>query len=66
MRDILYRLEQLDLLPSADRWEEIRAARNSLAHDYPDEPAQRAARLTIAGKMVDEMAAILDRLTLIV
>ncbi|HTY99557.1 MAG TPA: hypothetical protein VMB75_06965, partial [Rhodocyclaceae bacterium] len=32
MRDLLDRLERLRLLPSADRWEEIRAARNALAH----------------------------------
>ena len=62
LRDVLDRLEQLRLLPSAERWEEIRAARNSLAHDYPDTPAQRAARLNLAQPMVDEMAAILGAL----
>lgn len=62
MRDLLDRLERLRLLPSADRWEEIRAARNNLAHDYPDTPAQRAARLNLALPMVAEMAAILDAL----
>ena len=30
MRDVLDRLESLRLLPSAERWEEIRAARNTL------------------------------------
>lgn len=59
MRDVLDRLERLRLLPSADRWEEIRAARNILAHDSPDTPAQRAARLNLARPMVDEMASIL-------
>lgn len=62
LRDVLDRLEQLALLPSVDRWEEIRAARNSLAHDYPDTPAQRAARLNLARPMIDEMASILERL----
>ncbi len=62
MRDVLDRLERLRFLPSADRWEEIRAARNSLAHDYPDTPAQRAARLNLARPMVDEMASILGAL----
>ncbi len=62
MRDVLDRMERLRLLPSADRWEEIRAARNSLAHDYPDTPVQRAARLNVARPMVDEMASILDAL----
>ena len=62
LREVLDRLEQLRLLPAAERWEEIRATRNSLAHDYPDTPAQRAARLNLAQPMVDEMAAILDAL----
>ena len=62
LRDVLDRLEQLRLLPSAERWEELRAARNSLAHDYPETPAQRAARLNVAQPMVEEMAAILDLL----
>lgn len=62
MRDVLDRLERLRLLPSADRWEEIRAARISLTHDYPDTPAQRAARLNVARQMVDEMASILAAL----
>lgn len=62
MRDLLDRLERLRLLPSADRWEEIRAARNALAHDYPDAAAQRAARLNLARPMVEEMAAVLESL----
>jgi hypothetical protein len=62
LRDVLDRLEQLRLMPSAERWEEIRAARNSLTHDYPDTPAQRAARLNLAQPMIDEMANILDAL----
>ncbi len=62
LRDVLDRLEQLRLLPSADRWEEIRAMRNTLVHDYPDNPAQRAARLNLARPMVEEMAAIMTLL----
>lgn len=62
MRDLLDRLENLRLLSSAERWEEIRAARNALVHDYPDTAAQRAARLNLARSMVDEMATILDAL----
>ena len=54
IQDVLDRMERLRLLLSADRWEEIRAARNSLAHDYPDMPAQWAAGLNVARPMVDE------------
>ena len=33
--DILNRLEQLELLPSANRWKELRKIRNLLIHTYP-------------------------------
>ena len=60
MRDLIDRLEHLRLLSSAERWEEIRAARNALLHDYLGTAAQRAARLNLARPMVDEMATILE------
>jgi len=33
--DILNRLEQLEILPSANRWRELRKIRNLLIHTYP-------------------------------
>ena len=62
MRDLIDRLEHLRLLSSAERSEEIRAARNALVLDYPDTATQRAARLNLARPMVDEMATILEAL----
>ena len=33
--DILNRLEQLEILPSANKWKELRKIRNLLTHTYP-------------------------------
>ena len=43
--DLLHRLEQLDIVPSVARWQELRALRNNLAHDYPENTAQTVATL---------------------
>ncbi len=42
----LQRLERLGAVPSAERWRDLREIRNSLAHEYPDHPAYKAASLT--------------------
>lgn len=44
----LRRAEAIGGLPSADRWMEIGATRNVLAHDYPTNPAAQAARASRA------------------
>ncbi|MCF7970321.1 MAG: nucleotidyltransferase domain-containing protein [Methylococcaceae bacterium] len=36
--DILNKLEKLQLIPSANSWKELREIRNSLAHEYEDNP----------------------------
>lgn len=61
MRDVLDRLERLGYL-NADRWEEYRAVRNALVHEYPEEVERRAARLHLAFNMAAELASLLDRL----
>ena len=38
-------LERMGALPSADEWKKLRAARNAIAHEYPDEPAFRASAI---------------------
>ena len=57
LRDVIDRLEKLKILASADRWSEIRAMRNTLAHDYPETSEEKAAAIELAR----EMAATLDR-----
>ena len=42
----LQRLERLGVLPSVQSWRLLREVRNSLAHEYPENPALQAAALT--------------------
>jgi hypothetical protein len=42
----LQRLERLGAVPSAEDWRLLREVRNSLAHEYPENPALQAAALT--------------------
>ncbi len=41
----LQRLERIGIIPSADQWRELRIARNTIAHEYPDAPELKAAAL---------------------
>ena len=43
--DILNRLEQLDLLEDKNVWLELRKIRNTISHQYEDEPEQASAAL---------------------
>ena len=43
--DILNRLEQLGLLENKNVWLELRKIRNTIAHQYEDEPEQASAAL---------------------
>ncbi len=36
LKDVLNRLEKLDLIPSADEWISFRELRNIATHEYPD------------------------------
>jgi hypothetical protein len=57
-RDVLDRLERLGVIPSAERWEEGRAIRNTFTHDYPETPAAKAASLNAALEMARELERI--------
>ncbi len=46
--DKLNKLEQLELLPSATWWMDLRKLRNILTHEYPDNPAFLADNLNNA------------------
>lgn len=43
--DVLNRLEQLRVIPSAAKWQQLRNLRNNLAHDYPENLQQTADTL---------------------
>ena len=62
MLDKLNRLEKLQLLSSALRWAEIRALRNTLAHDYPNRSEEQAATIQLALDAAPWLEDLLDKL----
>lgn len=61
MLDKLNRLEKIGVLPSVQRWQELREIRNRFAHDYPEDDDMKAAVLNAACSGIEEMAEILGR-----
>ena len=51
----LQRLERLGAVPSAERWRGLREVRDSLAHEYPENPGLQAAALTRLVQGVQEL-----------
>lgn len=41
----LQRLERIGMIPAAEQWRELRIARNTIAHEYPDAPELKATVL---------------------
>lgn len=64
--DRLNRLEQLDWLPSAEEWLELRRIRNEFTHDYPETPAERQEGLNLAissaRRLVEILRALLGKI----
>ncbi|MDX8413401.1 MAG: hypothetical protein R8J85_04870 [Mariprofundales bacterium] len=58
--DQLHRLEKLGAVTSADAWLELRALRNALTHEYPDEPSLQAAMLNKTVEAAVTLLAVLD------
>lgn len=56
----LQRLERLGALRSAGIWRLLREVRNSLAHEYPENPALQAAALTRLMRGVSELIELWD------
>lgn len=61
MLDKLNRLEKIGVLPSVQRWQELREIRNRFAHDSPEDDDMKAAVLNAACSGIEEMAEILGR-----
>lgn len=57
--DVLHHLERLGALPSAAGWRRLRELRNTLAHDYPDDPEAAAAALQAVVRAVPELLTVL-------
>ena len=56
--DVLNRLEQLEILPSANKWKELRKIRNLVTHTYPWEQEVLIEELKQAIKASEEMIKI--------
>ncbi|WP_376694372.1 hypothetical protein [Wenzhouxiangella sp. EGI_FJ10409] len=51
----LQRLERIGIIPSAEQWRELRIARNTIAHEYPDAPELKAAALNQFVRSADDL-----------
>lgn len=60
--DRLQRAEARQIIPSADRWRELRMLRNAIAHDYLIESADRVLldALTTAPELIETTRCVLD------
>jgi hypothetical protein len=48
MIDVLHTLEKLDILDDANKWDELREIRNSIAHEYPFDINERVENIKLA------------------
>lgn len=62
MIDKLHKLERLEIIESADLWEEMREARNHIAHEYPDKPALMAKYLNQIFALTPKLLGIWDKI----
>jgi DNA primase len=63
MLDRLNRLEQIEWLPSADEWSDLRRVRNEFTHDYPEALTEQYSRLCHALASAQRVLEILDHLS---
>ena len=47
MIDVLHTLEKLDILDDANKWDELREIRNSIAHEYPFDTNERVDNIKL-------------------
>jgi uncharacterized protein with HEPN domain len=60
-RDVSNLLEKYRIIDMAARWRDLRDLRNTMAHEYPDEPGVQVDRLNRAYAAIDEIVAVLNR-----
>ena len=60
-RDISNLLEKYGIIEAAAGWRDFRDLRNTMAHEYPDEPEVQVDRLNRAYASIDELVAVLNR-----
>ena len=66
MLDKLNKLERFEVIESVDLWEDMRKARNQIAHEYPDKPALMAKYLNqiydLTPKLLDIYNSLKEKL----
>jgi len=60
----LERLEKIGLIPSANLWRQLRQIRNSIAHEYPEQPAIKAAVLNRFVRSVSDLVGFWEHVRL--
>ena len=58
LKDMLNKLERLELMPSADKWMGYREIRNILTHEYPDNEDEIIEAITLALTAYEEIRNI--------
>jgi hypothetical protein len=62
MLDKIHKLERLNIIEKAEIWEEMREARNHIAHEYPDKPALTAIYLNKIFLLAPQLLKLLDNI----
>ena len=62
MLEKLNQLKRLEIIPSVDVWEQMREARNHIAHEDPDEPALTAKYLNQIFEFTPQLIEILNHI----
>ncbi len=60
--DIVHKLEKLQLIESAETWQELREIRNAIAHEYDDSPELMTQALNAIFSSHEALLAIYDGL----
>ncbi len=62
LQDILHRLEKIGILEKAEIWQQLKAVRNEIAHQYDDIPEESAEALNCVFAYREELIRIFDRI----
>ncbi len=62
-RDLIDRLEKLEIIESANDWDELRKSRNSLSHEYSSEENELVININIVyEKLIPKIFSIYDKI----
>ena len=62
-RDVIDRLEKLEIIESANDWEELRKSRNLLSHEYSSEENELVINInTVYEKLIPKIFSIYDKI----